>query len=1166
MTKIKKALLFAALIVLLMGIAYATEAPNTNVTDINDATRIVKDTTTISESDTIIQENIREVKTAESTTKTIQKSNITKSNIKKDNLITVSSWDELSGNITALTSESGDTTIKLNEDTYTNNGIIRWEGTNMVLTIDGNGQTINGNQKQVFYINSGSSIVLKNIIIKDAKQNGGSGGAIYNSGNLTIINSTLTHNTASYGGAIINVEGNLTVSNSLFTHNTASYGGAIYNWGSLTVNNSNYTNNNATNGGAIHNYRGTLTVMNNSLFECNQAVYGGAICNNGTQFVAYYNVSVSNFTKNNASYGAALYNTENTRGNLTYNNFTKNTAKAGGSGGAIYNKGNLTIINSTLTHSTASYGGAIRNDYGPLTINNSNLTYNNATNGGAIHNNDGHLTVNNSNLTHNNAKKNGGAIHNPEEQYYIDIVNSNFTQNHANTGAAINTMGFLNATDNNFIENTADNKETIWLNGIWNGLFATNHYYSTDINLSEIKLSVKDDKKSFTYCENIELNFTIKLSNPNNYGDFSEGIEDITLNINGEEEVIRKYEAYNLTQLKPGKYNVYFTSCNSQSNTVTFTITGDSEITTDKESYDYYDGIKNMVQLFISDEIGEPGTIYVRVKDVDEYDELLTCHNVKDGYTLQTATLVEVLENIYDNLDSSYTINVTYYSDYVSPSSTEFTLNIIKQRNTTIIYDILNNTEGNLQINITVIDALNHSIIEDSGIKVTGDINKNTTSSVLIDHTLTPGDYTINVHYNETEEYKSSDVRIEFTVEIDYDKKISELKETITNLTEKIDETNSRIYDLTSQLYESKNKINNLINQLSQANNLINELNNKNKNLQDTINDLTQQLIVAEKKINDLNDTINELLNKIPLNTTITINPIKSSVGNIVNLSANIIDVNNAPVTGGKAIFKVNGITLKDENNNVIYAMVNNGMASISYKVQSVWYKDTSYLQAVYSGNENYTSTRTTASDVLDITKGIATITFDKTDITAKSGQTVTLRAKITDTTGTRITGGKVVFKLNGKTLKGENGEVLYAQVIDGKAELDYIITTKYSAKTYTLTAVYGGNNYERTETNGTLTLENKEVNINVDSITTNNNKTSIKATITYETGLLIVTSTKIAIKINGKTVLSGVNSTNGKIDLSFITTLRPGMYELLIISGENGIYKTGKVTTVLKI
>jgi hypothetical protein len=57
-----------------------------------------------------------------------------------------------------------------------------------------------------------------------------------------------------------------------------------------------------------------------------------------------------------------------------------------------------------------------------------------------------------------------------------------------------------------------------------------------------------------------------------------------------------------------------------------------------------------------------------------------------------------------------------------------------------------------------------------------------------------------------------------------------------------------------------------------------------------------------------------------------------------------------------------------------------------------------------------------------------------------------------------------------------------------------------------------------------------------------------------------------LAIKANGITILNGVNSTNGKIDLSFTTTLRPGIYGLQIISGENGIYKTGKMTTILKI
>ena len=79
-----------------------------------------------------------------------------------------------------------------------------------------------------------------------------------------------------------------------------------------------------------------------------------------------------------------------------------------------------------------------------------------------------------------------------------------------------------------------------------------------------------------------------------------------------------------------------------------------------------------------------------------------------------------------------------------------------------------------------------------------------------------------------------------------------------------------------------------------------------------------------------------------------------------------------------------------------------------------------------------------------------------------------------------------------------------------------------------------------------------------VENAKTNN----VNTTITDETGALLITNTKLAIKINGKTILNGVNSTNGKIDVSFATTLRPGMYELQIISGENGIYKTGKMTT----
>ena len=158
------------------------------------------------------------------------------------------------------------------------------------------------------------------------------------------------------------------------------------------------------------------------------------------------------------------------------------------------------------------------------------------------------------------------------------------------------------------------------------------------------------------------------------------------------------------------------------------------------------------------------------------------------------------------------------------------------------------------------------------------------------------------------------------------------------------------------------------------------------------------------------------------------------------------------------------------------------------------------------------------------------------------------------------------MFKLNGITLRDKNGDVLYAKVVDGEAVIDYTIPANFSAKKYTLTAVYAGGSYKRCETNATLNLEKKGTTINTDKITTTNGKTRIKATITDETGALLVRSTSLAFKINGKTILNGVNSTNGKIDVSFITSLKPGKYELLIISGENGIYKSSKMTTVLKI
>ena len=340
---------------------------------------------------------------------------------------------------------------------------------------------------------------------------------------------------------------------------------------------------------------------------------------------------------------------------------------------------------------------------------------------------------------------------------------------------------------------------------------------------------------------------------------------------------------------------------------------------------------------------------------------------------------------------------------------------------------------------------------------------------------------------------------------------------------------------------------------------------NEIKTLNNTVKKLTTELEDANNKIDKLIQEIEKLTNKTKLNTTIKINPIKSSVGSIVKLSAKIKDQNSKAVTDGRVISKINGKTLKDEYNNVIYALVSNGTASINYQVNEVWLKNTTTIQATYSGSQKYASSKVNSSTALKISKGQATLTLDQTNITAKVGETITLRAKVLDANGDRINSSHVVFKLNGKTLTDKNGKQLKAKVVDGDAILEYTIPADLGAKTYNLSAVYDGS-YERTETTGKLTIKRKAVTINTPTITTKNKKTRIKATITDENGQLLSGTTKLAIKVNGKTVLNNVTSKNGKIDVSFITSLNQGMYDLLIISGENNRYQSGQLTTILKI
>ena len=229
----------------------------------------------------------------------------------------------------------------------------------------------------------------------------------------TLSGMVLTFGRAVAGGAITN-SGTLTVADVLFAGNhSQDDGGAVYNNGIFTAVRTNFSYNAVTRfGGAIYNL-GTAdivgcTFFTNSVNPPNHSEgRGGAIYNVGTTVV-----TGTTFKSNDGSdYGGAVY----TLGNLTSsdNSFFENIA---GSGGALYarNAGRIFLSGCFLNANQAYQGGAVAVEYGSATgliAVNSTFSGNRADNdGGAILNNGGDAVLRNVTVIANRANQVGTNI------------------------------------------------------------------------------------------------------------------------------------------------------------------------------------------------------------------------------------------------------------------------------------------------------------------------------------------------------------------------------------------------------------------------------------------------------------------------------------------------------------------------------------------------------------------------------------------------------------------------------------------------------------------------------------------------------------------------------------------------------------------------------------
>lgn len=311
-------------------------------------------------------------------------------------------------------------------------------------------------------------------------------------------------------------------------------------------------------------------------------------------------------------------------------------------------------------------------------------------------------------------------------------------------------------------------------------------------------------------------------------------------------------------------------------------------------------------------------------------------------------------------------------------------------------------------------------------------------------------------------------------------------------------------------------------------------------------------------------------------NNEYTNNGYDNKVSVTVNKPSNVPNKTNkttfkitAQVNGSTGVLNEGKIELYLNNQLLKTETVKNGIVSLNYTIPA-YVADKITVTAKYVGSLNidWNNVSTTfykftaGKNYHNSTKFNSPEGIYVNNVTAKKGDTVTFTAYVRDVDGTNINNGKVVFKLNGNTLR-QNGTPIKISVVDGVAKLNFKIPA-YSAKNYRLTAVFG-NNTHRFENSANLTIQKLDTKISGMKFTKVNETGLLIANVVDENGDKVERETKITIKINGKTVVNKVKVQDGHINMTLdLSKYRSGTHNLTIIAGENGLYKTSSLNTTI--
>ena len=348
-------------------------------------------------------------------------------------------------------------------------------------------------------------------------------------------------------------------------------------------------------------------------------------------------------------------------------------------------------------------------------------------------------------------------------------------------------------------------------------------------------------------------------------------------------------------------------------------------------------------------------------------------------------------------------------------------------------------------------------------------------------------------------------------------------------------------------------------NQVIGTANVINGLATLNFVYNTSINDTIQAIYSGSDIYNPSNSS--QVIVIYKQYTNIIISPVFCYVKDTVTFTAWILDEDHNNVSSGKCVMKINGKTLKDENGKTIYRPVTNGIASFNVTLPATLEGIHNYSM-VYSGSSAYNGSRTT--NALIISKRNYTVNLNITPNPTKRGCNITLTTTI-NTSNLNINGGKVIFKINGKTLKYENGTVIQIGVLNNNAQISYTIPESFSIGEKTVKAVYIDELNDRYEIESTITIAKQDIYIILEEIDYYANKLIIKANVFNEFNQTINRNITYAIKLNGVTQI--ISSTNkSTINAQIYNRYNPNNYTLSIIIGGSTGYNSYSYTNNISL